>query len=245
MLCYEAWILIYNVFIYIFHDGYFPWHNQSLRLLGYEVILKTTPPMPHLWYMPMIITVYLAIPVVSYIKDKFEEKIFYLTFAALLAISFQSINATYLSYICLGYICYDLNVKSFNTRNLKILLIIAIGAISYVVAMQILDYDRGIVHNVWYTEKPLMYASAVLFPCFALLNKFRFVVIRELSKASFAIYLLHFPCMLLLVKPTHGLGFVRPITSIVLFLCTFLFAYGIFKMVSMNKTISRWIFLYK
>lgn len=244
-MCYEIWIILYNIFIYVFHDNYFAWHNQTLKVFFYEIILKAQPPMPHLWYMPMIVVMYLAIPAVALIKDRLGEKAFYLAFAALIALSFRSSNASYLTYICFGYICYDLNIKHASAKNLLILLALAIAAVAYVVAMQVGDYERGMVHNVWYTEKPLMYATAALFPCFALLNKFRLTAVEELSKSAFAIYLLHFPCMLFILNPIKGLGLTSSITAIVLFVCTFALAYGVFRVVAINKPTAKRIFLYK
>lgn len=201
--------------------------------------------MAHLWYMPMIVVAYLMLPLILFLKNRIDGKAFYLVFAGLVSLSFTYDYATYLTYICIGYIYFDLKVRNLEPRKLLVLFFISLILISYVVGIQVYDYNHGIMHNIWYTEKPLIYATTALFPCFALLNKYQHKVITELSRSAFAIYLLHFPCMLLLSTPIKRLEFGCATTSILLFICTFVIAYGVFRLLTFNQTVAKRLFLYK
>ncbi|MCB5942249.1 acyltransferase family protein [bacterium 210820-DFI.6.52] len=71
----EAWILIYQVYLHISN-------RRPFDFLAYikEALFLTTTPLSHMWYMPMIIGVYIAIPFVSLLLATYRTKLLYIPF---------------------------------------------------------------------------------------------------------------------------------------------------------------------
>ena len=65
----EIWIIIYNIFIVIYYNQKF-----DIYILIKEMFFVETVPLMNMWYMPMIIGIYIAIPYLSKIVHSFSLK---------------------------------------------------------------------------------------------------------------------------------------------------------------------------
>ncbi len=66
-------VCIWNI-IYYFFNMWFNATNFSWKGLLYRVLFMKSSTMPHMWYMPMIIGMYIFLPFVSIIVKKFNFK---------------------------------------------------------------------------------------------------------------------------------------------------------------------------
>lgn len=244
LLCYEAWVLIYNGYIFSLHDLFFDGFNQTFSSIKRQILLRSTPPMPHLWYMPMIVKAYLAIPVISLIVQRFGNRAFFLTLLFCLAGSFFYSKAIYLTYICFGYFVF-LTKENLKKTALTVIATLFIGSFSLLVYLQLADYGRGVAHNIWYTEHSLLFTTALLFPCFLLFDRLSNIVTKEMSRSAFAIYLLHFPILLPVLSALKTFDLNQPIACALLMIGTFSMSYAVFKCLSKVRFISKRLFLYK
>lgn len=215
LLAAEIWIVVYNLFLCIFGGESF----SLIRLFENMLFVKSVG-MGHMWYIPMIIGLYLFLPFMANgLKWLDEAKLltgplavalvlfFFLPVASTLLQSFglsrqESLIAqgfsggTYGCYLLLGYCCKK---KLFGRVPLGVLILGGIASFACTVFLQMLSYARGVYEPLWYNNGLLLVASL----CFFLVkshsqSKRLTEPTRLLSKYSFAIYLVHFPVILLL-----------------------------------------------
>lgn len=177
--------------------------------------------MGHFWYMPMIIGLYLFLPIISNALSSLSEKtvlfpvavVFVLTsiipvlsvlsgsvggptFGTILDLGFS--GGLYGSYMLLGFLVKRGYFKRFST-----LVVLMVGFLSFslVVAMQFILFSKGVDYAVWYSNCFLIIAGLCLFELVSRLkNPISGSLITSLSKYSFAIYLVHFPILMILTS---------------------------------------------
>ena len=241
-ICYEVWVLIYSAFVFLF------WDRFELKTLIMEMLLMRQPPFSHLWYMPMIIGLYLAIPFLSFLFHHFGTKFLYILFALSLAkstfghyflIDIQWLGSCYITYLLFGYVVFTLKNKLLNRKSVLIVTIIFVLLFSYVVYQQVISYESGHGFNVWYSFPALIWGSMALFPIGYIFNRFNFGFIKNLSLAAFAIYLMHNLFLITVIKYFNSIELI-PKSILTCLLCLFCVAlsFAIFKLITMMR-ISR------
>lgn len=239
----EAWIVIYHVFLWIFHFQ----HWDTMRLLKNMFFITNIDFMGHMWYMPMIVGIYICIPFVARslknvnIKVLFFPMIFYFIYAlgipvyqviakALEIKSFTSIalnlgysGGVYGLYIILGYCARKgvlLSLRKYQVLGLMIIFFLA------TVLLQILSYYNNKTYNVWYNCGLLMICSLLLFDFFSRIQiRVKKNWLTWISINSFGIYFLHFPIILLLEKWMKGLPIMMPLKVVFLWSIALIFSF--------------------
>lgn len=56
---YELWVVLYNAYFYIAYGTF------SFKDITKEMLLLKHVPLPHMWYLPMIIGIYLCVPLMA------------------------------------------------------------------------------------------------------------------------------------------------------------------------------------
>ena len=72
----EIWIVIYNLFLTVYWNNHLDYQLLLKNMLFFEYVN-----MPHMWYMPMIIGVYIFIPVIAAALQNIDVKNLKIPFA--------------------------------------------------------------------------------------------------------------------------------------------------------------------
>lgn len=211
----ECWIIIYNLFLTLYGGQSFYISN-----LIKEMLFVKSVNMNHMWYMPMILGMYVFIPIVANALEKMELRIFkfpiLIIFAYAFLVPLLNVVLTVLTsegitrifslgfsggecgfYIILGYIVKRGVFKKADSKMLA-----AVGAISFgiTVLLQLFSYAHGYAYNVWYDCASLMICGLCIFELASRKEKLACKplkgIMMSLSKYSFAIYLIHNPIKL-------------------------------------------------
>lgn len=194
---------------------------QAFRIL----LLLENCPRAVLWYLPMIIGIYIALPFVAVVFRNFTFRFFSLPLGVLLLVQFvlpfvsnisvvfgfspiagnsaldiSFLGGAYGLYIVFGYFVQS---GAFDVRC-KSRIVLVIGAVSYflLVAMLFISSvcQRGYV--LWYSDLLLLIASCCLYLIlFNYLRLNRCHGIELVSRASFGIYLVHYAVIDLFQSP--------------------------------------------
>lgn len=205
----EAWIVLYDIFL-----GVMGINSFTLEDLVRDMLFLQSVKMGHFWYMPMILGLYLFIPLManalrsvsfSTLRFPLGVAIIFLFIPPVASVvvqasggdPVQSILSPGFSGGVYGmYMILGLAVKRGVFKNVPSPILIALfaGFTASVVFEQIQAYASGVRYNVWYTDGLLLSASLCLFVLLSRMHRAPDISwIRSLSKYSFAIYLVHFP----------------------------------------------------
>lgn len=203
----ELWIIIYNIYLVVFGK-----QVLSVSELIKQMLFVQSVNMNHMWYMPMIIGIYVFIPIVANALSNVDFKILYFPMAIVFGYTFlvPIINVlfricgkeliysklsldfsggSYGYYLAMGYL-----IKSGWLKSVKNSILAGVGSLSFVavVGLQCVAFSKGINYAVWY-DCGLLFISAVCL--FEFISRSRNIwwkpYIQILSKYSFAIYLIH------------------------------------------------------
>ncbi len=229
----EIWIVIYNVFL--------SWYNNtgfSGILLLKNMIFVEEVDMSHMWYMEMILGVYLFIPFVAVVLQKFGWKTFWLPMLFVLCYSYvvPTINVflkacqkleissvldlsfgggIYGFMIILGYFSRK---GMFKKISEKYLYLTAVAGLALTVMLQLFSYHHGYQWTLWYNCVFVLISAFCIFEIVSRKKKIPFQKLcRSLAKCSFGIYLVHFP-LLMLIKRFYMVELVSPSLVISFFL---------------------------
>lgn len=239
----ELWIVIYDVFLALYGAQTFSFGNLLRDMLFFQYVN-----MGHFWYMPMILGIYLFLPIISNALRTLNTRtlifpvllIFALTsFAPVLSLLWQGLGGDgFASLLDLGfsgglygtYLLLGLFVKRRAFKKIPSYLLATVGIISFVivVVMQLWLYHKGLAYNVWYSNGFLLLSGLCFFELLSrTTNLPSGIFVKSLAKYSFAIYLTHFPIKMLLT-PWIGIflnGSAAP-SVILLIIATLLISWG-------------------
>lgn len=219
----EIWIVIYDVFLYfVRHD------ELTIELLIKNMLFLQNVYMGHIWYIPMIIGIYLLLPVVANgLKslDNARVLVFPLVicFVVLFAIPVLDVlsvasgngpvktelytgfvGGAYGFYILVGY-CFKKGL--FDRIGSAVAFICGLLFFALTVFEQIFAYKHGLTSPVWYSNGLLFCSGFFLFLFFSKLHSEKKKgAVNILAKYSFALYLVHFPVKILLTPWIQALG---------------------------------------
>ncbi|WP_440249518.1 acyltransferase [Dialister succinatiphilus] len=227
LLTTEVWIVIYDVFLRIFH-----FQHWSTNGLIKNMLFINQVHMGHMWYMPMIIGLYICIPFAARALKKINLRTIMFPFIllAFYAFGLPSYNAwggvfhhhldparldlgfsggLYGLYLVLGLCIKRGLLQKLSTDCIEVSTFIFF---TLTVLSQWFSLYHGVTYNVWYDFAPLVLCSLFLFE---LLSRFSAQVFRKssywISKNSFGIYLVHYPVLMLLKPIIAGISLIMPI----------------------------------
>lgn len=224
LLTTEIWIVLYDIIrLWAYEQPI-----DGLLILRQCLFLQYDGMMPHLWYMPMIVGVYLFIPFVSNALQVIENKyiIGIATIAALyyflvptvsnftqifsgfaidskLDVSFS--GGTYGIMIVIGYLMQSARLEK---RKLPALAVIFVTAMGLCIGQQLFLYNQGYSANTWYNSFFLLISAVALFwIILTLFDKTEEVpVIKFLAQNAFAIYIMHYMYIAVFQKMHFTIG---------------------------------------
>lgn len=222
LLCSMIWFLIYDIILYVVQ------YNQSFsieKLIEESLFLKEFC-MPHFWYIPMILGIYLILPVVGIGIQSVEVKL--LRFPLLLSfiilfiyplivvllpffgiteivskVSSGFIGTEYIYYVLIGYVFFKTknNIDKRNKLITVVCLVMALVFLACAVGLQMWFYSKGCLIRVWYNSPFVFGCSSCLFYVFTKLDiQKKSRIIESLSRYSFGVFLLHY-LFIILFKP--------------------------------------------
>lgn len=258
----EVWIVIYHIFRIVFFKEDF-----SLNLLLGNMLFLSPVNMPHMWYLPMLLGLYVSLPLVSMALHKIQIKtlIFPVAVVALYSFGIPTLNVfldeaekstmsnqlslpfgggVYGTYLIIGYLFWRQKNRKFSRSVLGV----AAGAFLIVtVAVQIILLNRGYQYKVWYDFALLAVISVLLFGTLQNLNvgERGACFWKRLSTDSFGIYLVHKPVHYVVLRyfPMDGLS--APVRMILLLAVVFGLSWGIVEIVSKIPKAGKLLFLIK
>lgn len=258
----EIWIVIYTIFLIIYEKQKFSIEILLRRMLFFEY----TP--SHMWYMPMIIGIYLAIPFVGNVLKSFSIQAIKIPLCIIIISSFilptinnvlqifsiktfnikldlEFLGASYGIYIILGYI-----ISKGLLKKIKNIYLIFSTGISFIMAVgiQIFIYNRGTSYNIWYNSIFILLTATCLFELFTRIkndkNKIQ-KVFTFLSESSFAIFFIHKIVLICLKDNVNNININNPLKVVLMFLVTTLLCIIIILSLRKVKWIKNKVFLIK
>lgn len=207
----EIWIIIYNIFLKFYDVCDF-----KVMTLIREMLFIENVPLKNMWYMPMIIGMYIAIPFVNKVIHTFSIKTIKIpmiiaflilfvnptlnvilkttkinTIGNVLDISF--LGGIYGMYMIVGFLLHE---NKFEKINNKILILVGISSFICACLIQGYSYHKLNVYNIWYNSPFLLIGCTCLFELIKRLktenmpnwmkNTFTYI-----SKISLAIFFMH------------------------------------------------------
>lgn len=264
---YACWTLIYELFQIIIYRSKFNFITCLKRLLFLE-----NPSMSHMWYMPMIIGMYLTLPLLSIVLRKMPFKILIIPVLVCFFYSFitSDINVLFkhtrigsltptltLSYTGGVYGLYIVSGYLFRTNQKKTLtlskrfryFVTLTSIVSFVllVLMQIYMYTFNNGYNVWYNSSLLYICALSLFTTLYLIkDSLPFPKLWcKISIFSMGIYYIH--NIFLKICLNYNIGGINswpsPFQVIVIFIVCFTMSILSCKLISLNSRLSRILLL--
>lgn len=256
LLIWEIWILIYQLFLSVFYSQAFDFVSYFHRSL----FLKHAG-LPHTWYMPVILGIYLFIPFVSrglkgintrclfvllllvYFHYFFTPSIpifFNTALSGQLDLSFS--GGTYGLYLVLGYSLakFRKQIDLWLSKRISWLVLIFLLSFSYgiTVLAQLYSFSMLNGYAVWYDffTMPIMGVSL-----FLLLKKLDVPSLQwienKIAICSFGIFLIHEPVLLVLNRYLKSQS-SNSIKTAVLFICTFSISYCLVRVSALIPRLS-------
>lgn len=262
----EIWVIIYNIFIPIYNHTKFDFFILVRNMLFLEKV-----PLANMWYMPMIIGIYIAIPFVNKIVRTFSIKslklpmivIFILQFTLptvnvllnmfgletyhnILDVSF--LGGAYGFYIISGYLISKKNIM----KKIKSIWIIIVMTIFFILSctIQLISYRISKGYNIWYNSVFIFICTACIFELFTRINinKINKKIIKcctYISKISLAIFFLHIIIEKIVSKYINTIIINNPIKVMIIFTSSFLISMMIIFILSKIKIVKNKFFLIK
>ena len=264
----EIWIVIYFVFNGLLY------HNFNLELLIRNMLLIKAFNLPHMWYMPIIIGIYIVLPFLSKIIKQVSLKLLIIPLIISCIANFiiptinifgQVFNFEMISFIldvfflgsCYGFyiiIGYYLNNGILKNIKTRYIIIIMLVTFLFTVWIQYYSINTNFIYNVWYNFFPLLICSICLYELIRRIfdnNKsilYNKKIIRNritmLSKISLGIFFFHEAFLIIYVKYLH-FGVNNPCIVVLMFLLSLLSSILIIKILSKINFIKRYVLLIK
>lgn len=239
-VCVEIWIVIYDLFL-----AFYSHEELSVVQLLQTTLFLEPVNIGHFWYMPMILGIMLFLPFlanglrgVSTRSLRFPMAVVFVSFLLLPVLgliarafgggSFSTIlNVGFTGGAYGFYVVVGLLVKRGEFKRIPSMALILGGllSVSALCAIQIGCLLCGIQYNVWYDNCFLAVAALCVFELASRSGERKGPSRRSAStviaRHSFAIYLLHFPILLLLKPPVLAFfnGIPMPGTTFLAVMC--------------------------
>lgn len=258
----EIWNIIYYIFMKI-------WYSQAFDIKEFLEILffLRNSNSPNMWYMPMILGIYIAVPFLSVIVHKFSFKTIKIPIiigmicsivvpsisviigykiprSTVIDISF--LGGVYGVYLILGYYINNTNIMD-KISKLKICIIVAIE-LGILVFTQIFLLNKNIKYNLWYNFLPLMLLACTIFILLKKLdnvNEKIYNIFYKLAKQTLAIFFIHMLIKYIVQGYINELNIMNPIKTIIIFIVIFILSVLIIKIIGKSKLAKKYLLLIK
>lgn len=260
------WIIIYNLYFVISKNT----ENISFDLLIRELLFIKQVPLPNMWYMPMIISAYLILPIIAKIIKTFDKKVlnillivsfisfFIIPFINLVLIIFKVnyqiekssyfkiFESPFIIYIIYGY--YISVKKTDKKPAFYLLLSILFLMLAFMVQYTSFDY-ANYTYKVWY-DSPLLFLSSYFLFKFIIslkekLNNNNSNLITFLSKISLFVFFIHMVFIKIFIDLINLMKFKNSIKVLMLFSMVFILSNVSGYFLSKVKIFKEKILLYK
>ena len=260
----EIWNVVYNLFNWALEGSF------SFKVLVKNILFFEQVKIANMWYMPMILGMYIAIPFIAKIVKTFSLKtiIMPMMLVFVSSILLPSINivldifdmeqykiildmsflgGTYGVYILVGYYISNRILKKYHN-----ILFVIIATIFFLITcfIQYWAYSKAIAYNVWYNFATLFMCGACIFELFIRIkntcNINIFIKTSEyISKISLGIFFIHKIFLNSLVRVTKKLDLSNPIEMIILFALTIILTILFIVIISNIKILKEKLLLIK
>ena len=260
----ELWIIIYYVFLCV-------WNGTSFN---FKVLLETLffmrhSQVPNMWYMPMILGMYLAIPFLSIIVKRFSLRVMCIPMivAGIYTILFPSIfvftqdaimnsrvldisflGGVYGLYILLGYYIS----RSDKIKEIPKFILWAIVGLCYVITVvnQIYLCNSNIDYNLWYNFLPLFVLGIAVFSLFKRMENISLKerwkkILYTISNWSLAIFFIHAIVIYLIRDFINAFQVMNPVKVILLFITVVLISIIATKIMKTIPIFRKYLLLIK
>lgn len=252
LVVWEIWILLYSIFL--------TWYNATgfnLRQYLFRALFLEHAGLPHTWYMPVILSIYLFLPFVAIALHRMPGKLLaglllatyvylYIVPAANMMLQLYrpdwSVYAqadlsysggVYGFYLVLGYVIarYRVQIKQWLIKPVLRLAVVGCTFLLFVgtALVQIFMYEHGAPYNVWYS-----YFTLPLLGCCVFLLLYTVKIPRRiqstaavLSRNSFGIYLIHEPILMILTRGAMGNALKLAVLSFGIYVVSFALVWGL------------------
>ena len=261
IICTIIWCIIYELFlIFVMHNDY-----TLITVLG-DILLLRPMNINHIWYMPMIIGMYVLIPLVANGLKEFDTDtlvkplLFFLVLCSVIPfllkilqiyditglsvqVSLGFSGGMYGIYIITGYLIKKGLLKRFSSMKLFIILIISIVV---TVIFQIFSFNQDYAYYLWY-DFPFMYLISIcLFELISRINDIKaYDIIYFLSKFAFAVYLIHNLFKLLISEMMKEININASIRVFILWISVILLSYLATFIISKIPRIGKYVLYIK
>ena len=257
VITWEIWVLLYNLFLWLYNGIAFSFITYLKQAF---FILKIN--LPHTWYAPTIIGIYLFIPLVAKVLQTLDKKLIFILAAIVFVYFFivPSINllkeaqtqlnlyysgGIYGLYLTAGYYLKTHPVKASKASRWVLLILGICVLFAAIVFIQLYLCQKGQFYKVWY--------DFVLFPPFGLLVFILFLqkkkkvlpaVFYRIAIAAFGIFLIHELFMLPLID-LLGTSLPKIIEVLIAGIGSFLLSYVVIELISLIPKAGKILFLRK
>lgn len=255
----EIWIIIYHVFLTFYHQQTFYFTSLIKEML----FLKQVN-MSHMWYMPMLLGMYLFIPIAANALQTIHKKmlIFPLSIISIYVFLIPIINIVLLSinkngvssllssgfsggvygiYLILGYFLKHECLQKIKSTYLIICTLVSFALTLY---LQLFAYSHSYPYNIWYNCGFLMVCALCIFELFKRIRNFHFKkLFYTISKYSFGIYLIHNIIQLLMISYIRTINYL-PLQVIILWILSLAVSYFLSLCIRKIPRLGKWL-LYK
>lgn len=248
LLVTQVWSIIFHIFLCFYCS-----QPMDIWKLIKEIFFLKSVDMPHTWYLPMIIGIYIAIPFVGIALEKIENKLLVIPFLITLIYFYliPSINillvlkgitplenklylyytgGVYGIYLMIGYLIK----KGLLKKVKKVYFVLAFFALFIgIVTFQLCVNNLGGTYRVWYDFILLPFAAAALFSTLYETKPGKFLAraCYEFSRCSFGIYLVHSPIQKVIIKFVRFEFLPTPLRVCVMCLAVFLVSWGMVRLI--------------
>ena len=262
------WVIIYNVFFWIKnHRDY-----VTLEFIIKELLLLKQVPLPHMWYFPMIIGLYIGLPFLSVIVKKFSKKTLCLLIAVIFICSFvlPMLNLcmhifgnkdSYISLMNLSFLGGAYGIYTIvgyyldDNKKKKNIVMIGIAILCYIITcgIQIISYtkiSKTTAYLVWYDFPFLLICCACIFKIILNIDTSKISekivnIVTFISKTSLGTFFTHIIIRDILTPYIKNTNMIMPLQTMLLFALNFLFCLIINLILCRFKKISKYVILAK
>ncbi len=258
-----AWSAIYYFFFIKYINIPF-----SIYEFFWMVTLGAEVPMKNMWFSPLIIAIYFAVPFWALFVKKLSFKIMLIPIIAVVMISYvfsdfntfqqlrqgtlmlkSMLNVSLIggNYGVLLFLGYYIGTSTIKLKRILFALF-AVALYAGIVLMTLYFYDIQFDYRLWYTSTPLLLLCLSTFVAFkdlpikdGIIKKF----MRLVSGNTLGIFFIHLPIIMLLDRLNLEQTLNRPKTALVYFAVSFSVSLVLSKLLSKIPFIRKYIILSK
>ena len=252
----EIWIIIYKLFLTFYLE-------QPFYIVDFikELLFLRQVNISHIWYMPMLIGLYLFVPIIANAFSEIDAKILLFPIAicgiyifvvpslnvVISSLGYDSVSyvfgngfsgGSYGIYLLLGFL-----MKKGICKTIKSVYLIIVGMIMFLlcILLQMFAYSRLVAYNIWYDNVFLLILGVCIFEYVTIIKRITFKkVLTLLGEYSFAIYLIHNPIKII-CTPYMSMLKYRPLQVTVLSIVTLMISAALAFLIAKIPKVGKYI----